>query len=284
VTDKYTEADSLTVKANNTPIPSDRIWKKDGKVYVLDDPEVEYQFIYQGISKPPKLEHAIFIPDKGSEINKDNPSITITYNVSVTVKYAEFYDIETFDVIDITDDLVSTDSKKFIYTPPSNLETGKYELDISVEDQDGESVDDSAVYDFVSYSVAEEKTGFSWISIILVGGIATVGIVLLLIIRYKHITFDSFIYIKNKKIIPFFKPVIFGPLSIDVNDERVGKAEFYVDGKLRNTVTEAPYIWEWNESSFMKHTIETKVYDRQGNSVSSGEMTFFVFNSPKLFK
>ena len=90
-------------------------------------------------------------------------------------------------------------------------------------------------------------------------------------------------YIKNRKIIPFFKPIVFGPLSLDINDQKISKAEFYVNGELKDTLTQEPYVWKWNENSFMKQKIETKVFDQQGNSSSSGEMTFYVFN-PKLFK
>jgi len=283
-TDDYPDC-TLTVKANNTNIPSDRIWRKNGKIYVLDDPEIEYQFIYQDITRPSILEQAIFTPDKGSEINKDTPSITISYNLYVTVINAKFKNFETFDSIDITDDLVTTDHKNFTYTPPSDLETGTYELDISVEDQEGNIVDDSAVYSFVSYAVAEEKTGFSWtLLMILFGGIAASGAALLLLMRYKHITFDSFIYIRDKKIMPFFKPVVFGPVSIDVDDKRVNKAEFYVDGILKDTITQGPYTWKWDEKAFLKHTIETRIYDQDGKSTSTGEMTFFVFNSPRFLK
>jgi hypothetical protein len=95
---------------------------------------------------------------------------------------------------------------------------------------------------------------------------------------------ESFVYIKNKKIIPFFKPVVVGPLSINVDSDKVSKAEFYVDGKLKETLIEPPYNWQWNERSFMKHNIETKIYDKEGNSNSSGEMSFYVFNMPKFFK
>jgi hypothetical protein len=115
----------------------------------------------------------------------------------------------------------------------------------------------------------------------MLGGI---GAIFYLIIRYKNINFESFVYFKNKKIIPFFKPLVFGPLRIDVDDEKIKKAEFFVNGELKTTLTEAPFIWNWNETSFMKKTIEAKVYDDQGNTRSSGEMTFFIFNSPWLFK
>ena len=290
ILDQYPQGTLVNVKANNTVIPSDRIWRKNDKIYLLDDPEINYQFTYQNISPPQVLGAATFMPSTGGLIDENNPTITFSYNVSVRVIYADFYNQndtrEGVGTEDSTLLLNTTDNKNFTCTPPSYLKDGTYVLDIYVEEQNNPTNkrSDIAIYRFVSYSVAEEKTGFSWMWIILTGGIVATGIALLLIMRRKHITFDSFIYIKNKKIIPFFKPVVFGPLSIDVNDARVGKAEFYVDGKLKNTVTEAPYVWEWNESAFMKHIIETKVYDREGNSVSSGEMTFFVFNSPKFFK
>jgi hypothetical protein len=102
--------------------------------------------------------------------------------------------------------------------------------------------------------------------------------------RYRQINFESFIYFKNKKIMPFFKPIVFGPLRIDVDDKKVCKAEFYVNGELKTTLTEAPFVWNWNEKAFMKNVIETKVYDKDGNSSSSGEMKFFVFNTPRFFK
>jgi len=64
----------------------------------------------------------------------------------------------------------------------------------------------------------------------------------------------------------------------------VKKAEFYVNGILKDTITNAPFVWNWNETSFMKKKIETKIFDQEGKSTSSGEMTFYVFNSPRLFR
>jgi len=60
--------------------------------------------------------------------------------------------------------------------------------------------------------------------------------------------------------------------------------DFYVDGTLKDTLTAAPFSWKWNEKAFMKHTLETKIYDQEGNSTSSGEMTFFIFHNPLKFK
>ena len=55
-------------------------------------------------------------------------------------------------------------------------------------------------------------------------------------------------------------------------------------GSLKDTLIAAPFSWKWNETAFMKHTLETKIYDQEGNSTSSGEMTFFIFHNPLKFK
>ena len=97
--------------------------------------------------------------------------------------------------------------------------------------------------------------------------------------KKKNISLDGYIYIKNKRIIPFFKTVIFGPMSIHVDDTRVvKKAEFYIDGKLAETIATPPYLWELGERGFSKHTLETKIYDRDGESASSGQLSFYNFN------
>jgi len=46
-------------------------------------------------------------------------------------------------------------------------------------------------------------------------------------------------------------------------------------------VSSFPVFWQWNEQAFLKHTLETKVYDQDGNSASSGAMEFFIFNPIK---
>jgi hypothetical protein len=120
--------------------------------------------------------------------------------------------------------------------------------------------------------------------LIVFGIIGCIGGVLFILYKLNILNFESFVYVKNKKIIPFLKPLVFGPLRIDVNNEKIKKAEFYVNGKLKDTITKAPFVWDWDEPSFMKKTIETKIFDEEGNSSSSGEMTFFVFNPPRFFK
>jgi len=91
-------------------------------------------------------------------------------------------------------------------------------------------------------------------------------------------------YNKNKKIIPFFKPLIIGPLKIDVDNEKVSKAEFYLNVELKDIIPHAPYVWKLDKPMFNKQKIEAKVYDQEGNVASSGEMTFYIINSPWFFK
>lgn len=273
-----------SVWKNDTMINSDRQISKDNKFYVLDDPETKYFFNFS--FKPPELTNAEFSPAEGELINGDNPTITITYTVGVDVLAAYFlrYDDLGTKVLweeDIIYDLITTDFKTFTYTPPSNLKNGRYTLAIDVRDENGVIVTDEIYYEYQSYV----KEGISlWTVLIILGSIGIAGTAVFLLTKFNYINFESFVYIKNKKIIPFFKPLVIGPLRIDVNDEKVKKAEFYVNGKLKDTLTEAPYIWNWNEPAFMKKSIETKIFDQEGKSSSSGEMTFFVFNSPRFFK
>ena len=90
--------------------------------------------------------------------------------------------------------------------------------------------------------------------------------------------FDSYIYIKNRAVIPFFKPVVLGPISVSVDSDNVAKAEFYIDGELKHTISKAPFSWQWGETAFLNHRIEAKVVDTNGKSLSSGEMSVFMFN------
>jgi hypothetical protein len=192
--------------------------------------------------------------------------------------------------INITTDLNTNDYKTFEYYPPNDLAQGEYALDIKVRQLGGsqrtqtDEYPNHYLFGFEPYIVQEEAqiNLFAFLPIIFI--IAIILFAVYLVMLYRNIAFESFIYFKNKKIIPFFKPIVFGPLKFDVNDEKVSKAEFYVNGKLKDTLTSAPYVWHWNERAFLKHTIEAKVYDETGNESTTGEMTFFVFNSPRFFK
>ena len=278
--DKYPYS-TVTVSTGSRIISSDMIWRKNNKIYFLDDPDTIYTIVFSDIY--PKVESPTISPGDGSIINENQTTITITYNIPVTIISA------TFETLNVRSALKTTDIIVYTYTPPGYLEDGIYNFQITAKALQGDSQDTSTVtYFYYAYimpppipekSFIEKNLFFIILSII--GG---AGAVLYILLRFNYINFESFVYFKNKKIIPFFKPLVFGPLRIDVNDERVKKAEFYVNGKLKDTITKAPYVWNWNENAFMKQKIETKIYDEEGNSSSSGEMTFFVFNSPRLFK
>jgi parallel beta-helix repeat protein len=280
VDDKYSYA-SIRVITGNRNISSDMIWRENNKIYILDDPEISYTIIFENIYKD--VETPTFIPGDSGIIDEINKKITIIYNVPVKITYA------TFNNVKISSKLKTSDNMVYTYTPPGYWEDGMYTIEIDAQAINGDSRDSSTTtyfyYSYTSLPPPPQKSFIEQYLLLIIFGSISLGIAAIyLLLRIKNITFESFIYIKNKKIIPFFKPLVFGPLRIDANDSRVRKAEFYVNGKLKDTITKGPFVWNWNEPSFMKKTIETKTYDIDGNVSSSGEMTFYVFNSPRLFK
>ena len=81
------------------------------------------------------------------------------------------------------------------------------------------------------------------------------------------------LYLNNKRITPFVKTRIIGPIDIAayVYEDWYGhgsaeKVEFYIDDVLKATVTSQPYNWTWNDKTFGKHTIKVVAYDNEGNS------------------
>ncbi len=291
VNDLHPKNSKLTVEAPDAKdVSSDRIWRKNNKVFILDNKGTTYYLKYPYTPPPVSLENAVFTPETGSLISdKTTGTITISYNLAVIIDYAELYIIPEGTQIpdfieEISDKLVTTDNMTFTYTPSNKFSKGIYQIFIKATEKSGtDYVEDSVVYgfQFTDQQVIDSSiTSF----LIMLGIFGGAILSLFFVMKYKNIALESFVYIKNKKIIPFFKPVIVGPLSINVDSDKVSKAEFYVDGKLKETLIEPPYTWQWNERSFMKHNIETKIYDQEGNSNSSGEMGFYVFNMPKFFK
>ena len=291
VEDVHPKNSNLTVEGpDGKDVSSDRIWRKNNKVFILDNKGTTYYLKYPYDEPPVVLENAIFTPEAGSVISdRTTETITISYNIPVDLDYVELYIIPEGTQIpdfieEISDELVTTDNMTFTYTPSNKFSKGVYQIFIKVTEKSGTNyVEDSVIYgfQFTTQQVVDSSITSFLIMLCIFGGAI---LVLYFVMKYKNIALESFVYIKNKKIIPFFKPVVVGPLSINVDSDKVSKAEFYVDGKLKETLIEPPYTWQWNERSFMKHNIETKIYDQEGNSNSSGEMSFYVFNMPKFFK
>lgn len=270
VPDQY-PASPVTITTINRTITPDKFWREGQKIYVFDDPETEYQFTFESIFPPVTVE---FSPPDGGVINAENPTIFITYNVPVIIISA------TFNSTDIKSGLVKLDDMSYLYTPPGYLENGTYPFEINAQALQGHGyLSSNVVYIYFTYSLPPQKSFLekNWIWIVLCGWLGALG-GLLIFFKIKHVTIDGFIYLKNRKIIPFFKSVIVGPVSVRIPGKNLSKAEFFIDGHLKDETTTFPALWQWNEKAFMKHTLETRVYDEEGNNVSSGEMEFYIFN------
>ena len=124
VNDEYPDY-ALTVRnADGEEISSDKIFREGGKIYVLDDPDETYQFIYNFLLLPPT-----FTPVTGTTFEVAKPTITITYTEEVTIKQAS---INGANIV-----LITEDHKIFTYTPETDLTDGDYTLSITVEDAQG---------------------------------------------------------------------------------------------------------------------------------------------------
>jgi len=270
INDEYPNAELIITTMGRT-ISADKFWRENEKIYVFDDPEINYQFSFYSIFPPIT---AVFSPVDGGIINNDHPTIKITYNVPVMILSA------TFASTGVKSELIRLDDMNYLYTPPGYLENGTYEFDVTVQALQGKgSFASSIIYLYFAYLPPPQKSfleqnGLLVALCLMIGSIGG----LLILFKVKNVSIDGFIYIRNKKIIPFFKSVIIGPVSVKIPHEHLSRAEFYVDGTLKDEISTFPVFWQWNEKAFLKHTLETKVYDSDGNSSSSGQMEFFIFN------
>jgi hypothetical protein len=96
------------------------------------------------------------------------------------------------------------------------------------------------------------------------------------------------IYKNDKTALPFKKSLVFGNITIEAivwycTEENIDRVEFYIDGKLKSSVTSMPwyewyYTWTRDRMSIFghKHTIKVVAYDKDGNSASD-EITVWKF-------
>ena len=167
LTDQYTDIFNLTVETSDGKVIfSDMIWREHGKIYVLDDPDTEYQFAYYYTILTPT-----FDPTDGAIFNFSNPTITITYNETVIVTRATLND----ELINLS----TADNKIFIYTLETNLANGSYTLSINVQDTEKNSRTDTAVYT-INLEKSEDQPEITpyeespWIALIVIMIILTV--------------------------------------------------------------------------------------------------------------
>ena len=144
------------------------------------------------------------------------------------------------------------------------------------EDEQGNELESSVIYFYFAYIAEGEAGGIPWM--MLLGGCIGGLVALIIVMKLKRIRFDDYVYLKKWRVFPFFKPLVVGPVSVNIAHPGATKAEFYVDGALQATETQAPFLWRWNKPSFSSHTIETKITDEQGKTISSGAMDVMVIN------
>lgn len=74
--------------------------------------------------------------------------------------------------------------------------------------------------------------------------------------------------------------IILGDITVEVNAtdnvSGIDRVEFYVDGELQNTTTEAPYRWLWDDTAFFRRTLKIIAYNNAGNTAEK-EIQTLVF-------
>ena len=178
-TDDYPEYE-LTVKTSDgRTIESDKIYRKNGKIYVLDDPDTEYEFSYEYTILEPT-----FNPAKGTSFSASDLTITITYNEIVTIQSS------TLNGVAIT--LETADNLVFVYSA-EGLENGDYALSVTAKDNENNTRTDVAAYT-VSVQIPDKTTPsqeMPWIFVI----IAIIAVFWLIIgIMFK----TGFLYLDKK--------------------------------------------------------------------------------------
>ena len=80
----------------------------------------------------------------------------------------------------------------------------------------------------------------------------------------------SALYIQDIFIIPFFTPIAFGTINIEVESyddlSGVSYVEFYIDALLFKVDSEEPYSYFWESLSFFHHHVNISVFDYVNNS------------------
>ena len=76
---------------------------------------------------------------------------------------------------------------------------------------------------------------------------------------------DNYIYAFGFKLLPFFKPLIFGKVIVEARaSSDIYKIEFYIDNNLKYVDETPPYQWTWKEFAFGKHEIKVVAYSENG--------------------
>lgn len=179
ITDQYPIEDypqyTFTVKAGDRVISSDRIWRKDGKVYILDDPVTSYDLIYVFTILPPT-----FNPLSDTTVTTARPTITITYPQQVAILSA------VMGTTNITYQFITTDNKVFTYTPSTDLSKGTHTISVTVKDTAGDTLTSSATYT-VNLPTKPGAEFPVWIIVVIIAIIIILIVAVILLRRYAFI-------------------------------------------------------------------------------------------------
>ncbi len=89
------------------------------------------------------------------------------------------------------------------------------------------------------------------------------------------------LYISSRKILPLAFPLIIGEIIIQADssyeESNINRVEFYIDGEIRNTDYEAPYVWLWDDSIIGGHTLGVVAYENVGD-IAKDEQAVWIFN------
>jgi hypothetical protein len=135
VADEYPEYAVVIKTPSGQTISSERIWRKNNKIYVLDDPAQSYEFIYSYAILLPS-----FTPATGQTFNTSRPNITITFQEEVNITTA------LFGTHNILDQITTTDNITFTYQSNVNLSNGNYILNITAQDNESNNLTVTSTY------------------------------------------------------------------------------------------------------------------------------------------
>jgi hypothetical protein len=185
IIDEHPDIFNLTVKTSDGKvISSDMTFRENGKIYVLDDPDTEYVFIYGYAILSP-----IFNPVSGATFNISKPTISIIYNETLTVVEATL----NGEPINITSTIITVTSANkhtFIYTPETDLTNGIYTLGMTVKDDENNSRTDTATYTINAEPNATTPTGeFPWMIVIAI--IAIIALIIIVLFKTGNLYFGG---------------------------------------------------------------------------------------------
>jgi chitodextrinase len=165
---------TFTVKTSNKTISPDMIWRKNGKIYVLDDPVTSYDLIYGYTILPPT-----FNPLSGTIFDISKPTITITYLQQVYLTTA------VLGTTSIFSQFTTTDNKAFIFTPTTDLTNGTQTLRLTVQDDQGNTLTSTSTYT-ISLPSKPPVIEIPWVIVTIIAIVLGI-IVLLAVLRIRLI-------------------------------------------------------------------------------------------------